>query len=88
MDGMIPLPGLWWNARDTRGPTSADSTHWNSAVVPPAMTWWKHGGRPRAVSIALEVRAMRKARRQGLTPVHLSAPRKRFWWDKGYLGGV
>ena len=26
--------------------------------------------------------------RQGLTLVHLSAQRKRFWWDKGYLGGV
>ena len=25
---------------------------------------------------------------QGLTPVHLSAQRKRFWSDKGYLGGV
>jgi hypothetical protein len=26
--------------------------------------------------------------KQGLTLVHLSAQRKRFWWDKGYLGGV
>ena len=25
---------------------------------------------------------------QGLTLVHLSAHRKRFWWDKGYLGCV
>ena len=25
---------------------------------------------------------------QGLTLVHLSAQRKRFWRDKGYLGGV
>ena len=25
---------------------------------------------------------------QGRTLVHLSAQRKRFWWDKGYLGGV
>ena len=24
---------------------------------------------------------------QGLTFVHLSAQRKRFWWDKVYLGG-
>jgi len=26
--------------------------------------------------------------RQGLNLVHLSAQRRRFWWDKGYLGGV
>jgi hypothetical protein len=25
---------------------------------------------------------------QGLTLVHPSAQRQRFWWDKGYLGGV
>ena len=25
---------------------------------------------------------------QGLTLVHLSAQRKRFQWDKGYLGGI
>jgi len=24
----------------------------------------------------------------GLAPVHLSAQRKRYWWDQGYLGGV
>ena len=24
---------------------------------------------------------------QGLTLVHFSAQRKRFWWDKGCLGG-
>ena len=28
------------------------------------------------------------AQLQGLTLVHLSAQRKRFWWDKVYLGGV
>jgi hypothetical protein len=26
--------------------------------------------------------------RQGLTLVHLSTQRKRFWWDNGYLRGV
>jgi len=26
--------------------------------------------------------------RQGLTLAHLSAQLERFWWDKGYLGGV
>jgi len=25
---------------------------------------------------------------QGRTLVHLTAQRKRFWWDKGYVGGV
>jgi len=30
----------------------------------------------------------RRTSHQGLTLVHLSAQRKRSWWDKGYLWGV
>ena len=41
---------------------------------------------PRSPSAASAARSSHL--NQGLTLVHLSARRQRFWWDKGYSGGV